>query len=48
MRFPSHSQKLWPIIISVWKNCMDKNAEEPEKKKIQGQAQIGIQLKGKR
>ena len=30
---------------SVWKNCGDKNGEEPERKEVQWQIQIGIQLK---
>jgi hypothetical protein len=38
---------LWPIIVSVWKNYRDGNAEEPEEKKVQQQAQNGIQLKGR-
>ena len=32
---------------SFWKNCRDENGEEPEEKKVQQQAQIGIQLKGR-
>jgi hypothetical protein len=38
---------LWPIIVSVWMNYRDGNGEEPEEKKVQQQAQSGIQLKGK-
>jgi hypothetical protein len=38
--------QLWPIIDSVWKNYRDGNGEEPEEKKVQRQAQSGIQLKG--
>jgi hypothetical protein len=38
---------LWPIIVPVWKNYMDGNAEEPEEKKVQRWAQSGIQLKGR-
>jgi hypothetical protein len=38
---------LWPIIVSVWKNYRDGNGEEPEEKKVQQQAQHGIQLKGR-
>jgi hypothetical protein len=26
--------KLWPIIVPVWKNCRDRNGEEPEEKKV--------------
>jgi hypothetical protein len=37
---------LWPIIVSLWKNSRDGNGEEPVKKKVQWQAQSGIQLKG--
>jgi hypothetical protein len=39
---------LWPIIVSVWKNYSDGNGEEPEEKKVQWQAQSGIQVKGGR
>jgi hypothetical protein len=35
----------WPIIVSVWKNYRDGNGEEPEEKKVQWQAQSGIQVK---
>jgi hypothetical protein len=38
---------LWPIIVSVWKNYRDGNGVEPEEKKVQWQAQSGIQLKGR-
>jgi hypothetical protein len=38
---------LWPIIVPVWKNYRDGNGEEPEEKKVQQQAQSGIQLKGR-
>jgi hypothetical protein len=37
---------LWPIIVSVWKKYRDWNREEPEEKKVQGQTQSRIQLKG--
>jgi hypothetical protein len=37
--------KLWPIMVSVWKNYKDGNGEEPEGKKVQWQAQSGIQVK---
>jgi hypothetical protein len=37
---------LWPIIFSVCKNYRNENGEEPEEKKVQQQAQSGIQLKG--
>jgi hypothetical protein len=43
---PSQS-KLWPIFVPVWKNCRDGNGEKPGKKKVQPQAQSGIQLKGR-
>jgi hypothetical protein len=46
MGLPSHNQKLWPIIFPVWKNCRDKDGEEPEEKEFQWQAQSGIQFKG--
>lgn len=39
--------QLWPITVSVWKNYRDRNGEEPEEKKVQRQAQSGIQLKGR-
>jgi hypothetical protein len=39
--------KLCPIIVPVRKSCRDRNGEEPEKKKVQQQAQSGIQLKGR-
>jgi hypothetical protein len=39
--------KLWSIILPVWKNYRDGNGEEPEEKKVQWQAQIGILLKGR-
>jgi hypothetical protein len=39
--------KLWPIIVLVRKNCRERNGEKPEGKKDQGQAQSGIQLKGR-
>jgi hypothetical protein len=39
--------KLWPIIVPVWKNWRDRNGEEPEEKKVQKEAQSGIQLKGR-
>jgi hypothetical protein len=39
--------KLWPIIFPVWKNFRDENGEEPKEKKVQWQAQSGIQLKGR-
>jgi hypothetical protein len=38
---------LWPIIVSVWKNYRDGNGGEHEEKKVQRQAQSGIQLKGR-
>jgi hypothetical protein len=37
--------KFWSIIVPVWKNYGNGNGEEPEKKKVQQQAQSGIQLK---
>jgi hypothetical protein len=37
--------QLWPIIVSVWKNCRDGNGEESEEKKVQRQAQSDIQCK---
>ena len=37
--------KLWPIIVPVWKSYRDGNVKEPEEKKVQRQAQSGIQLK---
>jgi hypothetical protein len=37
---------LWPIIVPVWKKFRDGNGEKPEEKKVQWQAQSGIQLKG--
>jgi hypothetical protein len=37
--------QLWAIIVPAWKNYRDGNGEESEEKKIQGQAQHGIQLK---
>jgi hypothetical protein len=37
--------QLWPITVPVWKNYRDGNGEEPEDKKIQEQAQSGIQLR---
>ena len=37
----------WLIIGPIWKNNIDRNGEEPEEKKFQQQAQIGIQLKGR-
>jgi hypothetical protein len=39
--------QLWPKIVPVWKNYRDGNGEEPEEKKVQWQAQSGIQLKGR-
>jgi hypothetical protein len=39
--------KLCPIIVPVWKNYRDGNGEEPEEKKVQWQAQSGIQIKGR-
>jgi hypothetical protein len=39
--------KLWPIIVPVWKNCIDVNGEEPRENKIQWQAKSGIQFKGR-
>ena len=44
MGLPSHSKKLYPRIVSVWKNYWKKNGEKPKEKEIQWQAQIGIQL----
>jgi hypothetical protein len=38
---------LWPIIVPVWKNYRGGNGKEPEKKKVQWQAQSGIQVKGR-
>ena len=38
--------QLRPIVVSIWKNYRDENGEEPVEKKVQGQAQIEIQLKG--
>ena len=35
------------VSVPVWKNCGDKNGEEPKEKEVQWQANIGIQLKGK-
>jgi hypothetical protein len=40
--------KLSLIIVPVWKNYRDGNGKEPEKKKVQLQAQSEIQLKGSR
>jgi hypothetical protein len=37
----------WPIIVPVWKNYRNGNGEEPVEKKVQRQAQSGIQLKGR-
>jgi hypothetical protein len=37
---------LWPINVPVWKDYRDGNREEAEEKKVQRQAQNGIQLKG--
>jgi hypothetical protein len=34
-------------IVSFWKNFRDRNGEDPEKKKVQWQAQIGIQVEGR-
>jgi hypothetical protein len=34
MGLPSHSHKLWSIIVPVWKNGRDKNGEEPEEEKV--------------
>jgi hypothetical protein len=47
MGLPSHSHISDPIIVPVWKNYRDGNGEEPEEKKVQLQAQIGTQLKGR-
>jgi hypothetical protein len=38
---------LCSIIVPVWKYYRDGNGEEPEEKKVQRQAQSGIQLKGR-
>jgi hypothetical protein len=38
---------LWSITVPVWKNYSDGNGEEPEEKKVQQQAQRGIQHKEK-
>jgi hypothetical protein len=38
---------LWPIIVPVWKKYRDGNGKKPEEKKVQEQAQSGIQLKGR-
>jgi hypothetical protein len=45
MGLPSQTEKLWPIIVPVWKNYRDTNLEESEKKEVWWQAQRGIQLK---
>jgi hypothetical protein len=47
MGLPSHSQNSEPIIVLVSKNCRVGNGEEAEAKKIQQQAQSGIQLNGR-
>ena len=47
MELPSHSQKLWPRIVPVWKNRRDKNGEVTEGKEIQWPAQVGILLRGR-
>jgi hypothetical protein len=39
--------KLWPISVPVWKNYRDGNRQKPKEKKVQQQAQSGIQLRGK-
>jgi hypothetical protein len=38
---------LWPIVVPVWKNYRDANGQDPEEKKVQGQVQSVIQLKGR-
>jgi hypothetical protein len=38
MGLPLHSQKLWPRIVPVWKNCRNKNEEEHEEKEVKWQA----------
>jgi hypothetical protein len=38
---------LWPIIVPIWKNYRDGKGWKPEEKKVQKQAQSGIQLKGR-
>ena len=38
--------KLWPIIAPIWENCREENEEKLEEKKVQWQAQSGIQHKG--
>lgn len=46
IELPSHSQKLLPRILPVWKNCKNKNGEESEEKKVLWHSQIKIQLSG--
>ena len=47
MGLTSHSQRLWPRIVSVWKNCKDKTEEEVEGKEGQWLIHTGIQLLGR-
>ena len=45
--YPYAYEMIHWLIVPVWKNCRDKNGEEPEGKKVQWQAQSGIQFKGR-
>jgi hypothetical protein len=35
MGLPSHSQKLWLRIVSLWKSFKDKNGDKPEEMEVQ-------------
>jgi hypothetical protein len=45
-RWPIPLSQLWPIIVPAWKDYREENGGEPEERKVQKQAQSGIQLKG--
>ena len=45
MGLPSHSQKLWSIIVPFWKNFRDKSGEEPEESEAQNRPKLGYRSK---
>jgi hypothetical protein len=47
MELPSHTRTSDPQLFLSEKNYRDGNGEEPEEKKVQMQAQSGIQLNGR-
>ena len=47
MGLPSHSQKLWPRIVLIWKNCRAIKRWTSEEKEVQWHVQIVFQVTGR-